>query len=277
MRKPVHLRMTGGKAPRQQMWEAIRSLSRDPKALTTYNVARLSGQDDEAVHSYLRDLAKAGIVRRLEVLSKRDYRWALEKDEGAEAPRVNKRGERVPPPAVESIWRTLRILGELTAADAAAHASVNGVTMTEQAARIYLQGLAQAGYVTRSGGTPGVPARYALVPQRYTGPQHPVYQRTTYEQVYDPNLDQVVWSKGDGESSELAGLRIEREQLQKQLWELQAATAEDRADAARYRHIVHVLGMGISLSGSCSVTKSVEETNAALDALIAEASAEGRV
>lgn len=218
-RKPVHLAMTGGKLPRQHMWEAIRSLSRDPKGLTTYNVARLSGQDDEAVHSYLRDLAKARIVQRLEVLSKRNYRWKLEKDEGAEAPRVNKRGERVPPAGVENIWRALRIIGELSAVDAAAHASVNGVTMSEQAARTYLQGLAQAGYVTRSGGTPGKPALYVLVQSRYTGPQHPVYQRATYEQVYDPNLDQVVWSKDVPDSPELAGLRIENARLRAMLRE----------------------------------------------------------
>lgn len=52
MRKAIHLTMTGGKSPRQHMWEAIRSLSRDPKGLTTYNVSRLSGQEDQAVSSY---------------------------------------------------------------------------------------------------------------------------------------------------------------------------------------------------------------------------------
>lgn len=217
--KPAHLNMVGGKTPRQHMWEAIRSLSRDPKGLTTYNVARLSGQDDEAVHSYLGELGKAGIVQRLEVLSRRNFRWSLEKDEGGEAPRINKHGERIPASGVENIWRTLRILNTLSAAEAATHASVNGVTMTEQAARIYLQGLANAGYVTRTGGTPGVPARYTLVPQRYTGPQHPIYQRNTYEQVYDPNLDQVVWSKNAPESPELAGLRIENARLRAMLRE----------------------------------------------------------
>ncbi len=178
-RKPIHLTMTGGKLPRQHMWEAIRSLSRDPKGLTTYNVARLSSQDDEAVGSYLRALQKAGIVERLESLGKRNARWKLTRDEGAEAPRVNKGGQRVPSSAVENVWRTLRILGALSAAEAAEHASVNGVTMTELAARTYLQGLTLAGYVTRTDGTPGKPARYHLVRQRYTGPQHPVYQRST--------------------------------------------------------------------------------------------------
>lgn len=276
MRKAIHLTMTGGKSPRQHMWEAIRSLSRDPKGLTTYNVSRLSGQDDQAVSSYLRDLKKAGIVERVEVLVQRDARWTLLADEGAEAPRVNKRGERVPPSAVENIWRTLRILGEMSAAEAAEHASVNGVTMTELAARTYLQGLTLAGYVTRTDGTPGKPARYHLVRQRYTGPQHPVYQRSTFEQVYDPNLDQVVWSKGMPESPELSGLRIEREQLSKQLAELQAVLAGCLADAERYRYITQDAAMRLKLPG-CRCTKSVEETNAALDALIADRAAGERV
>lgn len=223
MRKAIHLTMTGGKSPRQHMWEAIRSLSRDPKGLTTYNVSRLSGQEDQAVSSYLRDLKKAGIVERVEVLVQRDARWKLLADEGAEAPRVNKKGERVPPSAVENIWRTLRILGEMSAAEAAEHASVNGVTMTELAARTYLQGLTLAGYVTRTDGTPGKPARYHLVRQRYTGPQHPVYQRSTFEQVYDPNLDQVVWTKDIPDSPELAGLRLEKACLEKALADLLAA------------------------------------------------------
>ena len=222
-RKPVHLTMTGGKSPRQHMWEAIRSLSRDPKGLTTYNVSRLSGQEDQAVSSYLRDLNKAGIVERVEVLVQRDARWKLLVDEGAEAPRVNKRGERVPPSGVESIWRALRILGVMSAAEAAELASVNGITMTELAARTYLQGLTLAGYVTRTDGTPGKPARYHLVHQRYTGPQHPVYQRSKYEQVYDQNLDQVVWSKDMPESPELAGLRIENHRMRALLEELKTA------------------------------------------------------
>ncbi|WP_236202247.1 MarR family transcriptional regulator [Pseudomonas pseudonitroreducens] len=223
MRKAIHLTMTGGKSPRQHMWEAIRSLSRDPKGLTTYNVSRLSGQEDQAVSSYLRDLKKAGIVERVEVLVQRDARWKLLADEGAEAPRVNKKGERVPPSAVENIWRTLRILGEMSAAEAAEHASVNGVTMTELAARTYLQGLTLAGYVTRTDGTPGKPARYHLVRQRYSGPQHPVYQRSTFEQVYDPNLDQVVWTKDIPDCPELAGLRLEKACLEKALADLLAA------------------------------------------------------
>ncbi|HHO8287620.1 TPA: hypothetical protein ACRXVW_006473, partial [Pseudomonas aeruginosa] len=35
---------------------------------------------------------------------------------------------------------------------------------------------------------------YALKPGRYTGPRPPIVQRETRRQVYDPNLDQVMWS-----------------------------------------------------------------------------------
>lgn len=97
---------------------------------------------------------------------------------------------------LKNVWRALRILGEFTAAEAAVAASVNGVSISEFGAQVYLSGLAKAGYVTRRGGTPGVKTRFCLVPSRYTGPKHPIYQRD-FDQVYDPNLDQVVWRKAD--------------------------------------------------------------------------------
>lgn len=220
---PAHLAMAGGKLPRQRMWEAIRSLSHGEKELSSYSVSRISGEDDEAVRDYLRSLAKADIVRQVQA-GNRDAVWELLIDEGAEAPRVNRRGERQPPEAVECIWRALRILGELTAAAAAEQARAGGAVISEHAARVYLQGLALAGYVARDGGTPGNPASYRLLPGRYSGPLHPIYQRCTYEQVYDPNLDQVVWVKGQQpDPAELSGLRIENERLRKLLTELKSA------------------------------------------------------
>lgn len=212
-KKPAHLGMAGGLLPRQLMWECIRTLSRSNVALTTYNVARRSGQDDEAVREFLRALGNASIVQQIKVMG-RDAMWELIKDEGAEAPRVNKRGERQPPEAVECIWRALRILGELSGAEAADQARAGGANITEGAARVYLQGLALAGYVVRSGGTPGNPARYRLIPGRDSGPLHPIYQRTTYEQVYDPNVDRVVWRKDqDG----LEALRAENRRMRELL------------------------------------------------------------
>ncbi|MQB17544.1 hypothetical protein DXU77_21100 [Pseudomonas lactis] len=191
--------MVGGKSPRQYIWEAIRAVNAGPKALTTYAVARKSNQDDQAVRAYFRDMEKAGIVSKVRNIDRRDSEWKLLKDEGVEAPRVNHHGERTTHAGgVENIWRALRILGEFTAAEAAATASVNGVSISEVGAQVYLSGLAKAGYVTRRGGTAGFKTRFRLVPSRYTGPKHPIYQRD-FDQVYDPNLDQVVWRKADQE------------------------------------------------------------------------------
>lgn len=231
-KKPIHLAMAGGKLPRQRMWEAIREVGRDGAEFTTYNVARRSEEEDEAARSYLLSLAKAGIVKKVAVKG-RDGTWSLLKDEGAEAPRVNKKGERLPLEAVECIWRALRILGELTAAEAASQAAAGGAPISENGARIYLQGLALAGYTVRAGGTPGIPASYRLLPARYSGPLHPIYQRSSYEQVYDPNLDKVVWAKGaQPDASELAGLRLEKANLDKRLAELREAILPVKALAA---------------------------------------------
>lgn len=201
---PAHLAMTGGKLPRQRMWDALRAIARSGNELSTYSIARRSEQDDEAVRDYLQALDKAGIVRRLAARN-RDAIWELIIDEGAEAPRVNKRGERLPPDGVECIWRALRIVGELSAAEAAEQAHTGGATISEEGARLYLQGLALAGYVVREGGIPGKPSVFRLLPGRNTGPLHPIYQRNTFAQVYDPNLDRVVWVKG--QSAEVERLR----------------------------------------------------------------------
>ncbi|AKA81242.1 hypothetical protein [Pseudomonas synxantha] len=191
--------MVGGKSPRQHMWEAIRAINASPNELTTYAVARKSKQDDQSVRAYFRDMAKAGIVSKVRSLPRLDAEWTLLKDEGIEAPRVTRGGKVIKlGDGAENVWRALRILGEFTAAEAAVAASINGVSISEFGAHVYLSGLAKAGYVTRRGGTAGFKTRFRLVPSRYTGPKHPIYQRD-FDQVYDPNLDQVVWRKADQE------------------------------------------------------------------------------
>lgn len=194
--------MVGGKPPRQHIWEAIRAINASPKELTTYAVARKSNQDDQTVRGYFRDMEKAGIVSKVRNVGRFDAEWELLKDEGVEAPRITRSGKVSKYAAgAENVWRALRILGEFTAAEASVAASVNGVSISEFGAHVYLSGLAKAGYVTRRGGTPGVKTRFSLVPSRYTGPKHPIYQRD-FHQVYDPNLDQVVWRKADQEVAE---------------------------------------------------------------------------
>ncbi|MFV2947377.1 hypothetical protein [Pseudomonas japonica] len=213
-KKPVHLAMTGGKSPRQITWEALRQLAKDGKSATTYAIARHSGQDDEAVRDYLRGLAKAGIIRQVSTTGRKDADWTLVQDEGIEAPRVNRAGKRQATEAVEFIWRALRIMGELSAEEAMAQAAAGGTPITEDAARRYLQRLANAGYLARSGGIPGHPARYRLIPARNSGPLYPVYQRHECHQIFDPNLGAVVWSQGEKpDAAVLNGYRIEAERL----------------------------------------------------------------
>lgn len=194
--------MVGGKPPRQHIWEAIRAINASPKELTTYAVARKSNQDDQTVRGYFRDMEKAGIVSKIRNVGRFDAEWELLKDEGVEAPRITRSGKVSKYAAgAENVWRALRILGEFSAAEAAVAASVNGVSISEFGAHVYLSGLAKAGYVTRRGGTAGFKTRFCLVPSRYSGPKHPIYQRD-FDQVYDPNLDKVVWRKADPEVAE---------------------------------------------------------------------------
>ncbi|MGE8350165.1 MAG: hypothetical protein ACN6P5_06360 [Pseudomonas protegens] len=154
------------------------------------------------MRAYFRDMERAGIVSKVRTVDRFDAEWELLKDEGVEAPRITKDG-KVSKYAggAENVWRALRILGEFSAAEAAAAASVNGVSISEYGAQVYLSGLAKAGYLTRSGGTAGNKTRFRLIPSRYTGPKHPIYQRD-FNQVYDPNLDQVVWRKADQQVTE---------------------------------------------------------------------------
>ena len=49
-RKPAHLELTGGKGPRQRIWEAIRQQRDD---FTPYSVVRASDIDKATVHTYL--------------------------------------------------------------------------------------------------------------------------------------------------------------------------------------------------------------------------------
>ncbi|WP_325950228.1 hypothetical protein [Pseudomonas putida] len=193
------------------MWEALRMLAKKDGTAITSTIAWHCKLEDSAVHDYLRGLEKAGIIRKVKALGK-DAEWSLEKDEGVEAPRVNRQGKRQPPEAIEFVWRALRIMGELSAAEAAQQAHAGGAPITEQGARVYLQRLANAGYLVRTGGTPGNPAQYRLIPSRNSGPLYPVYQ--TLDQVFDPNIGKVIWSKGEQpDVAALNGYRIEAERL----------------------------------------------------------------
>ena len=204
-RKPVQVEMAGGKTQRQRMWEAIRALHKAGKTITQDDVIRLARiHYDGTANTYFRCLVKAGIISRHEgetlpgrgaVKAKAVY--ILEKDLGCEAPRVNKQGEFVTQGSgTESMWRTMRIIGQFTPAQLAVMASTEEVKVNESTAKVYCATLARAGYlkVERQGkgtGKGGIPTLYRFLPAKYTGPRAPMIQ--SVKTVYDPNTHQVVW------------------------------------------------------------------------------------
>jgi hypothetical protein len=193
MRKPAHLQMNGGKSPRQRIWEAIRQLR-------AFTLEQLRGELPGTIHrdtikTYLGCLENGGYVSRMILDGLPGY--SLQQDAGVEAPRLRDDGTPVTQGlAQEQMWRTLKMLGgEHTAKQLAASASTPEVEVTEAAAVDYLAWLAKAGYLVRTG-TGKRTAKYRLIPAKYSGPRPPMIQRV--KQVYDPNLDRVVWTRQEG-------------------------------------------------------------------------------
>lgn len=188
-RKRIDLEMQGTKGNRQRLWEAMRA-RRD--GFTAHQVANASLVHDETARSYIQALLRGGWIEVVSGERFEQQTLRLVRDNGAEAPAVTRDGR--PSTAgrgTEAMWRTLRILGELDAAELAEQASA-AVPTTLWAARSYLKWLKRAGYVQVIAlGKPGRPERYRLVPGRYTGPRPPMIQRIG--QVFDPNLGEVVY------------------------------------------------------------------------------------
>jgi hypothetical protein len=191
-RKPADLQMLGGKSNRQRIWEALRK-RRD--GVSVYDLARAAEVDDGTVLTFLRCLIAGDYVLR-HGKSYSTATYTLKKDVGAEAPRLNRDGTlNTQGQGVEAMWRSLRILGELDAADLAVSAGASGVEVSLNTARSYLAWLTKAGYVRQIGtsyrGAHGGLNRYRLCPQHNTGPLPPMIQRVG--QVFDPNLGKVVF------------------------------------------------------------------------------------
>lgn len=192
-RKPAHLEMVGGKSNRQRMWEAMRAHA---EGFTGYQIARRAAVHDTAVRSYIQSLEKAGYLVRIAGADHfLEQTLRLIKDVGSEAPAVTRSGGTSSAgQGNEAMWRTLRILGELTARQLAEHASAS-VQVSLWTARSYLKWLARAGYVELlSQGNGDRNARYRLLAHSYTGPRAPMIQRSA--QLYDPNLGKVVFVLG---------------------------------------------------------------------------------
>jgi hypothetical protein len=154
----------------------------------------------DQVRDYVAGLTAAGYLERRE-----DANYSLVRDCGIEAPRVRRDGtEIIRGKGREQMWLVMKVLDDFSALDLAVHASTEHVQVSEVDAKSYIHYLNKAGYLAvtqpgQPGNRPnnGIVARYRLLPQKYTGPRPPMVQRI--KQVYDQNLQKVVWSSARGD------------------------------------------------------------------------------
>lgn len=209
-RKPVDLVAAAARPEgRQIMWQAMRKLRR-------FTIADIEGETrikEGTIRTYVCGLHRAGY---LDVVGKQDRSaylthvpgsyalsiYKLIRDVGIEAPRVTRAGAPVTQGrAREQMWRTMRVIGEFSYRDLAMQATTEEQSILTTDAKDYVKHLYRAGYLAltvpdKRGNKPGTgaPARYRLLPSKYTGPLPPQVQRV--KQVFDPNLGKVVWPKG---------------------------------------------------------------------------------
>lgn len=199
-RKPAHLELSGGKGPRQRIWEAIRRSAEDFTAPAIERAARI---ERATVQTYLQALERGAIIEqtgeRQAIGERKHYRLA--RDAGVEAPRLDRQGRPVMQSrGNENMWRTMRIMGDFSPRELALRASTEDTAIEETTAKAYVKCLAQAGYLTVIDpghsfirGKGAKQARYRLIASKYTGPRPPMIQRT--KSVYDPNLGKIVWQE----------------------------------------------------------------------------------
>ncbi|WP_175948591.1 helix-turn-helix domain-containing protein [Burkholderia pyrrocinia] len=199
-RKPAHLELSGGKGPRQRVWEAMR---RQPENFTANTVVRASSIDKPTVQTYLQALQRGGFIEQIgerkAIGDQKHYR--LVRDTGVEAPRLDRQGRPVMQSrGNENMWRTMRIMGEFSPRELALRASTPDVVVTDSTAQSYVKCLAHAGYLTVIDpghayirGKGAKQARYRLPASKYTGPRPPMVQRT--KAIYDPNLGKIMWQE----------------------------------------------------------------------------------
>ena len=192
--KPVHIRAkaaAGKLMGRDAMWSVIRQLKQFTINQVRGELCASQGCNRATIKSYINSLVSGGYLSQ-SGMKGRELEFNLEKDIGAERPHISSDGQ----PSKqglgrEQMWRAMRIMGEFTSHDLAASASLPNSTVSPETTKEYCLFLARAGYLVASKGKQGRPPSYRFLPSRFTGPKPPMIQRI--KQVFDPNLQQVVW------------------------------------------------------------------------------------
>ncbi|GAB7078347.1 hypothetical protein [Megalodesulfovibrio paquesii] len=163
------------------VWTAMLELADAGRDITVAAVGAKVLRGKGEIREYLRRLCLAGVCTATPgqgIGAMTTYRLT---QRPAQAPHLDKEGKPFPETDQQRMWRGLRMMKACTAVDLA-----TAVSVKESVAYTYLKMLAHAGYVTRSGD------QYRLVRQH--GPLAPMIQKV--KQVYDPNLQAVVWPQG---------------------------------------------------------------------------------
>lgn len=190
-RKPTHLAMQNGKTNRQRIWDSLRE---NPNLSSYYKISIKTTIAYETVRTYMIALRRSG---HLEVIGSAcgEPEFKLAINTGVEAPQLKSNGEKSTKGAgKETMWRTIRILGEFTPSDLVMQCStVKPVTLST--AKNFIKWLNWAGYLELiTSARPSVQARYRIRRTMNTGPVPPVIQRDG--RVFDPNLNRVVFARG---------------------------------------------------------------------------------
>lgn len=200
--RPIDQRPNSGRTKRngrEGIWEAVRVLARRGNCFTNMDVSAESGEHIGTCNTYLRSLVRAGYLAAREPKSAVNPRRTFELiRDSIEAPRVRRNGEEVTQSRPrEQMWRTMKMIKEFSFVELAHHASTEEHPVPIEHAKDYIKHLYRAGYLALlRPGAPARPALYQLLPSKYTGPRPPQVQRV--KQVYDPNLQRVVWpAKGN--------------------------------------------------------------------------------
>ncbi len=182
-RKPVSV----ARKNRKLIWKEIRSL----KTFTSKDIELRTKVLSGTVYSYLKALVKAEILHKETLPGKgglRKNRYTLLKDIGAKAPVVGRDGHLVEDTHQSRVWRAVRILKNFTLKDIVATASQDNDPVSLAAVDQYLNYLKRAGYLTKKQNE----KTFHLNPAMNKGIQAPQIQRI--RQIYDPNIDTVVWN-----------------------------------------------------------------------------------
>lgn len=204
-KKPVDIVAARGYlTPQDCVWLAIRALRTFSRAdLEIWLVQqKYSGINTNTVSGYLTKLLKGGYIVHKEKEPLKGGVWRciyqLEKDVGIEAPRLTRAGqESIQGRGREQLWRSMKVLGDFDHRDLAIAASTEAVQVSLNESRDYIKHLYKAAYLQLTQPAGQFPARYRLLPSKFTGPKPPMIQRT--KRLFDPNLNRVVWNEEESQ------------------------------------------------------------------------------